>query len=95
MIPDDGIIKWLPGLKLGYLDQYAVIDDAATIREYLYTAYAGLFDIERKLDEINQILTDRYDVSLSERRFRISRPLRRAISIRSTGSSDVWLRDWA
>ncbi|WP_411835237.1 ATP-binding cassette domain-containing protein [Paenibacillus barengoltzii] len=35
LIPDQGLIKWQPRLRLGHLDQYARIPGAMSIRDYM------------------------------------------------------------
>ena len=67
VMPDEGTIKWLPGIQPGYLDQHAELDGNTTIRGYLNTAYAELFETERKLNEINQQLITRFDDKLVEK----------------------------
>jgi len=49
VIPDEGTIRWQANLKIGYLDQYAMMDTNCSIREYLQTAYTELYQIEMKL----------------------------------------------
>lgn len=53
VIPDDGYIKWNPKISYGYLDQQAKIGLNATVKEYLKGAFEQLFEIEKKLSEIN------------------------------------------
>lgn len=52
VIPDQGMIKWQPRLRLGHLDQYARIQGNLTIREYLKTAFDELYELDRKMAEI-------------------------------------------
>lgn len=52
VVPDQGSINWQPGVKLGHLDQYAKARGNSTISEYLYSAYADLYAIQDKLDEL-------------------------------------------
>ncbi|MCF7932833.1 MAG: ATP-binding cassette domain-containing protein [Acholeplasmataceae bacterium] len=47
--PDTGEIRWMPGKKIGYLDQYAKIDQTLTVRAYLYDVFMPLFDKEREM----------------------------------------------
>lgn len=49
MIPDSGRIIWQPGVKVGYLDQYARIDRDMTMEEFLKSAFADLYQLEEKL----------------------------------------------
>lgn len=52
IIPDQGRVKWHPGLKIGYLDQYASIDTGLTMREFLKTAFSDLYTLEKKMQEL-------------------------------------------
>lgn len=49
VIPDNGLITWHPKIKIGYLDQYAMIDRTITIKQFLESAFKGLFAIEKNL----------------------------------------------
>ncbi|MFT9213055.1 ABC-F family ATP-binding cassette domain-containing protein [Liquorilactobacillus ghanensis] len=44
-LPDDGQIKWQPGIKIGYLDQYAQTAHDLTIFDFLKSAFARLYKI--------------------------------------------------
>lgn len=52
IIPDEGRLVCLPQLKLGYLDQYAKLDAALTMREYLRSAFSELYQAERELSQL-------------------------------------------
>lgn len=52
VIPDEGKICWQNGIRIGYLDQYAKIDNAVTVFEYLKTAFDELNKIESALNKI-------------------------------------------
>ncbi|TCZ80956.1 ABC-F family ATP-binding cassette domain-containing protein [Paenibacillus albiflavus] len=52
VIPDEGTVRWQSNLKIGYLDQYAMMDNSSTIREYLQTAYTELYEIEIMLQAL-------------------------------------------
>lgn len=54
LLQDSGEVKWLSGIRWGYLDQHANIDRSKTIMEYLRTAFAYL-------DELNQRMEAMYD----------------------------------
>lgn len=44
IIPDNGRIIWQPNITIGYLDQYAEIDHTLTMKEFLKSAFAKLFE---------------------------------------------------
>lgn len=56
LLPDAGQIDWQRGLVLGYLDQYAHLKAGLTIEAFLQTAFAKLFNKEKKMT----VLYDRY-----------------------------------
>jgi ATPase subunit of ABC transporter with duplicated ATPase domains len=47
--PDTGTIKWHPHKQIGYLDQYASIDEKRRVKEYLYTVFLPLFEKEENM----------------------------------------------
>ncbi len=49
IIPDSGVVSMKPGTRLGYLDQYAAVDSACSIREYLKTAFDSLYRTEQRM----------------------------------------------
>ena len=55
LICDKGQIKTPKNLKVGYLDQYAVIDDEITIYEYLLSAFSDLVEKEKKYNDLNKL----------------------------------------
>ena len=52
LIPDSGRIVWQPNTKIGYLDQYAQIKKSMTMREFLQSAFSGLYEIESRMNEL-------------------------------------------
>lgn len=51
VIPDSGRVVWQPKVSVGYLDQYAEIDYQMTMEDFLKTAYAELFEVEKELNK--------------------------------------------
>ena len=49
IIPDSGRVIWQPNITIGYLDQYAEIDHTLTMKEFLKSAFAKLFEIETQV----------------------------------------------
>ena len=47
--PDDGKIEWAKNVRVGYLDQHAVLSPEMTISDVLKSAFAYLFDLEAKM----------------------------------------------
>ena len=50
--PDAGRIEWSKNVRVGYLDQHAVLAPGMTIGDVLRSAYAYLFDLEAKMNAI-------------------------------------------
>ncbi len=68
--PDAGTVEWAKNVRVGYLDQHAVLTAGMTIRDVLNSAFDFLYDIENEIndiygrmgdvseDEMNQMLED-------------------------------------
>ena len=52
LTPDEGKIEWAKNVRIGYLDQHTVLKKGITIRDVLKSAFAWLFDLEQKMNEI-------------------------------------------
>lgn len=52
IVPDEGKVKWQSGLKIGHLGQYAEIDGRLSIADYIRTAFAHLYEMERQMNRI-------------------------------------------
>ncbi|WP_099974121.1 ABC-F family ATP-binding cassette domain-containing protein [Lactobacillus terrae] len=50
--PDEGKVTWQKNLTIGYLDQEAKLVKGMTIREYLRSAFAKLYEASDRLNEI-------------------------------------------
>ncbi len=58
--PDSGDIRWQKSKKIGYLDQYAEINTDIFILDYLKTAFDELFEIEKKLNNIYETMSENF-----------------------------------
>lgn len=47
--PDDGKIEWNKRITKGYLDQYTKLSEGLTIKEFLKTAFAHMYDMEQEM----------------------------------------------
>ncbi len=56
LMPDEGDIEWSKNVKVGYLDQHTVLDKGQTIKDVLRTAFASLYDLEKKLNSIYDLM---------------------------------------
>lgn len=50
--PDDGKIEWSKNVRIGYLDQHAVLERGLSIRDVLRSAFQYLLDLEAEMNEI-------------------------------------------
>jgi len=50
--PDDGKIEWSKRMRVGYLDQHAVLSKGMTIRDVLKGAFQYLFDMEQEMNDM-------------------------------------------
>ncbi|PAQ15650.1 heme ABC transporter ATP-binding protein [Bacillaceae bacterium SAOS 7] len=50
--PDEGKVTWSKNVRVGYLDQHAVLEKGMTIRDVLKTAFQYLFDLETEMNEL-------------------------------------------
>lgn len=49
---DEGEVKWMGGVRRGYLDQHADIDRSKTVMEYLRDAFAHLYADNARMEQI-------------------------------------------
>ena len=50
--PDEGKIEWSKNVRAGYLDQHTKLKPGMTIRDVLKSAFAHLFDLEARMNQI-------------------------------------------
>ena len=50
--PDEAKIEWAKNVRVGYLDQHTVLEKGMTIRDVLKSAFAYLFELEQKMNDI-------------------------------------------
>lgn len=50
LIPDEGSVSWQPGVRVGYLDQYARTDSEITLEDFLRSAFQPLFELEQEME---------------------------------------------
>ena len=54
--PDDGKVEWSPRVRVGYLDQHAVLTPGMSIMDALRAAFSWLFELEARMNEICDLL---------------------------------------
>ncbi len=52
LMPDEGNITWAKHVRVGYMDQHAVLEKGQTVRDVLQSAFQYLYDIEEKIGEL-------------------------------------------
>lgn len=52
LMPDEGTVEWAKNVRVGYLDQHAVLKKGMTIRNVLKSAFSYLFELEERMNEI-------------------------------------------
>ncbi len=62
IIPDQGLVRWNPRIRMGYLDQQAKINGSQTVRSYLCGAFDQLYEVQDRIDalagQVSQKTTD-------------------------------------
>ncbi len=56
--PDEGKVEWSPRVRVGYLDQHAVLTAGMTIQDVLRSAFSWLFELETRMTEICDSMGD-------------------------------------
>ncbi len=54
--PDEGTVTWAKNVTAGYLDQHTVLTAGMTVEDVLKSAFARLFDMEKRINEICELL---------------------------------------
>lgn len=50
--PDEGKVEWSKRVRVGYLDQHAVLTKGLTIQDVLRSAFQYLFDLEQEMNDM-------------------------------------------
>ena len=66
LAPDEGKIEWAKNIRIGYLDQHTVLEKGMTIGDVLRSAFAYLFEMEQKMNEICDKMGDASETELEE-----------------------------
>lgn len=67
IIPDAGEIRWQKGIKVGYLDQHAKMDQEVSVFDYLKRAFSELYETEADLNKIYEnMATDTSEKALNK-----------------------------
>lgn len=52
LMPDEGKVEWAKNARVGYLDQHTTLTQGMTIQDVLKSAFSYLFELESKMNEI-------------------------------------------
>jgi len=52
LMPDEGTVEWAKHVHVGYLDQHAILEKGMTLRTVLQSAFAYLFEMEEKMNQL-------------------------------------------
>lgn len=52
LIPDEGKVEWAKNVRVGYLDQHAVLEKGMSVRNVLKGAFEFLFELEKQMNDI-------------------------------------------
>ena len=52
LMPDEGKVEWAKQVRVGYLDQHSTLTKGMTIERVLKSAFAWLFEMEEKMNQI-------------------------------------------
>lgn len=66
LTPDEGKIEWAKNIRIGYLDQHTVLEKGMTIGDVLRSAFAYLFEMEQKMNEICDKMGEASETELEE-----------------------------
>ena len=70
LTPDAGNVEWNKNVRVGYLDQHAVLEKGMTIGDVLRSAFKWLFDMEEKMnaicDKLGEASAEEMDVMMEE-----------------------------
>lgn len=58
LMPDEGKVEWSKSVRVGYLDQHAVLEKGMTIQSVLSSAFDFLYDMENQMNDIYARLGD-------------------------------------
>ena len=67
VMQDEGEVKWLNGIRWGYLDQHANIDRTLTVMQYLETSFQHLFELNTRLDALYESMGTTEDMDLLDK----------------------------
>lgn len=66
LMPDEGNVEWNKSVRVGYLDQHAVLEQGMTIGSVLKSAFSYLFEMESRMNDICEKLGEASDSEMEQ-----------------------------
>ena len=66
LAPDEGKVEWNKHVRVGYLDQHAVLKKGMTSESVLKSAFSYLFEMEEKINQIYDSMADATEDEITE-----------------------------
>ncbi|MBQ8860907.1 MAG: ABC-F family ATP-binding cassette domain-containing protein [Ruminococcus sp.] len=66
LMPDEGKVEWSKNVRVGYLDQHTVLSQGMTIEDVLKSAFSYLFELEKRMNEICDMLGEASEEEMTE-----------------------------
>lgn len=66
LMPDEGNVEWNKNVRVGYLDQHAVLEQGMTIGSVLKSAFSYLFEMENRMNDICDKLGEASDSEMEQ-----------------------------
>ena len=66
LAPDEGKIEWNKHVRVGYLDQHAVLQKGMTIEDVLKSAFSYLFEMEANINQIYMDMAEADEEKIAE-----------------------------
>ncbi|MDO4523631.1 MAG: ABC-F family ATP-binding cassette domain-containing protein, partial [Eubacteriales bacterium] len=66
LAPDEGKVEWNKNVRVGYLDQHAVLKKGMTIESVLKSAFSYLFDMEVQINQIYESMAEASEEEIAE-----------------------------
>ena len=58
LMPDEGTVEWAKNVRVGYLDQHAVLEKGMTIRNALQSAFQFLYEMEESMNQMFESMAE-------------------------------------
>lgn len=66
LVPDEGKVEWNKHVRVGYLDQHAVLEKGMTIESVLKSAFSYLFEMEETINQMYMDMAEADDDKIAE-----------------------------